>query len=117
MPPPNNKKLLITLVQSTIGGLILAILVTTLRSYYPISNSQNNSAGNCEAKAGKEPFATFADFYPFYLCEHSQPKTKLFHFMATFNASVFLLMALNTKGASTKIKIVVLGLVQGKDVL
>ena len=25
-------------------------------------------------------------FYPYYLCEHVQPATKLFHFIATFNA-------------------------------
>ena len=25
-------------------------------------------------------------FYPYYLCEHTQPVTKLFHFIATFNA-------------------------------
>ena len=25
-------------------------------------------------------------FYPYYLCEHTKPVTKLFHFIATFNA-------------------------------
>merc|ERR1711915_572131 len=35
-------------------------------------------------KDGK-PFQEFATFYPYYLCEHVQPSTKLFHFVATFN--------------------------------
>ena len=26
----------------------------------------------------EKPFATFEDFYPFYLCEHTRPATKLF---------------------------------------
>ena len=25
-------------------------------------------------------------FYPYYLCEHTKPATKLFHFTATLNA-------------------------------
>ena len=27
-----------------------------------------------------------AAFYPYYLCEHVNPTTKLIHFIATFNA-------------------------------
>ena len=28
-------------------------------------------------------FKTFEEFYPFYLTQHSKPKTKLFHFIGT----------------------------------
>ena len=31
------------------------------------------------------------EFYPYYLCEHTKPTTKLIHFVATFNALSFLL--------------------------
>ena len=29
---------------------------------------------------------SFEDFYPYYLCEHTKPTTKLIHVVATFNA-------------------------------
>eukprot|EP00092_Neocalanus_flemingeri_P007243 GFUD01007823.1.p1 GENE.GFUD01007823.1~~GFUD01007823.1.p1 ORF type:complete len:152 (+),score=20.83 GFUD01007823.1:135-590(+) len=31
------------------------------------------------------PFQDMTSFYPYYLCEHVHPRTKLFHFIATFN--------------------------------
>jgi hypothetical protein len=34
---------------------------------------------------------SFGEFYPYYLCEHQQPRTKLFHFLATFNELTLLL--------------------------
>ena len=33
--------------------------------------------------ASTKPFATFSEFYPFYLSEHSNPNTKLLHFVGT----------------------------------
>jgi len=38
-----------------------------------------------EIQSNSSSFDSFGQFYPFYLCEHSHPITKLFHFVATFN--------------------------------
>ena len=59
---------------------------------------------DCLTESTKGPFSTFSDFYPFYLCEHSAPTTKLFHFVATFNVTIFLWQLLNAKVASTRLR-------------
>ena len=53
---------------------------------------------------GGQPFDNYSEFYPFYLCEHSLPTTKLFHFVATFNIFVLLWLLINAKSTSTKIR-------------
>ena len=40
-----------------------------------------------------EKFKTFKDFYPYYIEEHSKPKTKLLHFIGT-SISLFFLVQL-----------------------
>ena len=108
MSPPSNTKLITTFFQSSILALILAIVVHYVSVLYPVSSSRLQP--NCGLKP--QEFATFTDFYPFYLCEHVLPTTKLFHFVATFNVSVFLLMLINAKAASTKVRIFMFALVQ-----
>ena len=106
MGPPSNIKLITTFFQSSIFALILAIVVHYVSELFPGSRLQPD----CSLKP--QEFATFTDFYPFYLCEHTLPRTKLFHFVATFNVSVFLLMLINSKAISTKVRIFVFALVQ-----
>ena len=57
-------------------------------------------------------FANYEEFYQFYLCEHSQPSTKLFHFVGTFNFLVFVWILLNVKATSTKVRILIFGMMQ-----
>ena len=106
-PPPNNKKLIVTFFQSSICALIVAVAVHYISALYPSSSKLHP---NCNAKP--QAFESFADFYPFYLCEHDLAITKLFHFVATFNVSVLLLMLFNAKAASTKIRILIFATVQ-----
>ena len=40
-----------------------------------------------------ERYKTFKDFYPYYIEEHSKPKTKLLHFIGT-SISLFFLVQL-----------------------
>ena len=40
-----------------------------------------------------EKYKTFKDFYPYYIDEHSKPKTKLLHFIGT-SISLFFLVQL-----------------------
>merc|ERR1712008_428723 len=106
--PPSNKKLVITFVQSTVSGLLIALVLQSS----PLAKSSKLQP-NCNVPSTE--FVSWAEFYPFYLCEHSlpltKPLTKLFHFIATFNASIFLIMAINAK--SKKIRCLLFGLFQG----
>lgn len=103
MGPPNNKKLVSTFVQSTICGLLLAIVVDHTMKKGDLLQP------NCQAR---DEFHSLDQFYSYYLCEHSLPITKLFHFMATFNATIFLMMILGAKSTSTKLRIFVFTLFQ-----
>jgi hypothetical protein len=49
---------------------------------------------NPSASAPHSPFATFADFYAFYLSEHRHPVCRRLHFVGTFLVIVFFLIAL-----------------------
>ena len=106
MSPPSNKKLIVTFFQSSICALIVAFIVHYISILYPSSKLQPN------CNSGPQEFRNFADFYPFYLCEHALPVTKLFHFVATFNICVLFLMLLNAKAASTKVRILIFATVQ-----
>ena len=67
-----------------------------------------------ELQSHKGLFKTFDKFYPFYLCEHTNPITKLFHFIGTFNMCMILLKIFGGSGSwSTKLKLLVFGMVQG----
>jgi hypothetical protein len=44
--------------------------------------------------SGRDRFATFADFYPFYLSEHSNRVSRRLHFTGTTIALVLLAMAI-----------------------
>jgi hypothetical protein len=102
--PPSVKKLVITFVQSTVGGLLLALVLQSS----PLAKSSKLQP-NCNVVTTTSEFVSWAEFYPFYLCEHSLPVTKLFHFIATFNASIFLVMAINAK---SKIRVLLMGIIQ-----
>jgi hypothetical protein len=43
------------------------------------------------------PYRTFADFYPFYLGEHTHPTCRRLHFIGTTIAAVLLITALLTQ--------------------
>ena len=83
--------LLRRLAFSTFIGLAVSMIVAYTKTgpYNP-----GPSADLCqtlEDEGHERGFGTWAAFYPYYLCEHTNPKTKLFHFVATINAAVFLL--------------------------
>ena len=43
-----------------------------------------------------EKYKTFKDFYPYYIEEHSKPKTKLLHFIGTSISLFFLVQLVRT---------------------
>lgn len=45
----------------------------------------------------KGEYGSFSDFYPAYLAEHSQPKTRRLHFVGTLLVLLFLGLALWTR--------------------
>ena len=101
------------LAKSTMTGVLVSLIVNAIVSTNGSIQRLEPSAKECESlelfKHQEDPFKSFQDFYPFYLCEHSLPTTKLFHFIGTFNA-VFFLMSFLANGFAARP--LVLGLVQ-----
>eukprot|EP00095_Tigriopus_kingsejongensis_P001079 maker-scaffold1123_size61443-snap-gene-0.25 protein:Tk01079 transcript:maker-scaffold1123_size61443-snap-gene-0.25-mRNA-1 annotation:"membrane protein" len=120
-PPENNLTIDIAiLIQSTLLACIASLIV----HYMKIQGEEHGETASsrrqdiaptpheCERliKHGYgQGITSFSEFYPFYLCEHSGTRTKLFHFIGTFNAAVFLLMFLRHR---LNPKIIVFGFVQ-----
>ena len=59
-----------------------------------------------------QQFETLSDFYTYYLCEHSLAKTKLFHFIGTFNVVAFLATFQNKKTNGAGWKLLVFAIIQ-----
>merc|ERR1712106_1188188 len=72
---------------TTILGLALSY---ALHQYHGEENIRHADCSGYQKGNGLDvngkPFQDMDSFYPYYLCEHVQPATKLFHFIATFNA-------------------------------
>jgi hypothetical protein len=63
------------------------ILSTSLAFFlYLITNILTRGLGRSPygEPSARKPYATFDDFYEFYLSQHEQPRTKLLHFVGTF---------------------------------
>jgi len=76
---------------STVAGLALSY---GLHLFHGSRNQVSYACDRYTAGTGLDSdgskFEDFASFYPYYLCEHVKPRTKLFHFIATFNATAIL---------------------------
>lgn len=83
-------------IKSTITAVLLAFVVNFVHTTYP-DTGFGKLQPNCNIKP--DGFQSFDEFYPYYLCEHSLPITKFFHFVATFNAAIFLLLLINNGGS------------------
>ena len=51
---------------------------------------------------------SFSDFYPYYLTEHSLPKTKLLHFIGTNFAFLILIRALRASDVFERLRMLAL---------
>merc|ERR1712241_1201382 len=78
------------LLRTSLASLLLCY---GLDWFYFTQNNDSQTTVDCaQYKAGQgldkngQPFQDLESFYPYYLCEHTLPTTKLFHFIATFNA-------------------------------
>ena len=66
-------------------ALVVSYLINETRKHYGYADLAPG-IGKCRKLTKtheKKPFTTFDEFYPFYLCEHTKPATKLFHFVGT----------------------------------
>jgi len=76
-------------VKSTLKVAVITLVVSYLINVARKRNDYADLApgiGKCRKLLEtheKKPFTTFEEFYPFYLCEHTKPATKLFHFVGT----------------------------------
>jgi len=74
------------LCYSTVAGLVLSYFSTLL--FQPSAHSKIDCGIFADGKglnADGQPFQDFSSFFPYYVCEHQKPRTKLFHFVATTN--------------------------------
>ncbi len=112
----STSRILATLVQSTIAALIVAITIHYVRLKFHVKSASDWSEASCSTydnqRNSADPFKSLEEFYPFYLCEHKLPLTKLFHFLATFNAAVFLSSAIKPGPNSASLRWLVVGVVQ-----
>lgn len=97
---------------STVAALVLSYLPSYL--FNPTGHSNVDCAIFSEGKGlntdGK-PFQDFPSFYPYYVCEHQKPRTKLFHFVSSTNIlSLYAHMILTSE---YKLSTPLLGMVQG----
>ena len=76
-------------IRSSFKVVIIALgaslLINAMRRHFNYHDTAPNPE-MCDdiAKTYEEKaFTTFEEFYPFYLCEHTKPATKLFHFVGT----------------------------------
>ena len=73
--PPNNTKLVTIFIKSSMVALIFAGLIHVSYFVQPLLKSNLHKL-DCNAMK-KGPFEEYSEFYPFYLCEHSLPLTKV----------------------------------------
>ena len=93
--------LLSKLFQSSATALLLSIAV----HYYKQEFSVPDQEPDCASVVGDSNLEDYWNgFYPFYLCEHQLPATKLFHFIGTFNV-LFLLASMQVNGWSYKVRL------------
>ncbi|XP_023333654.1 uncharacterized protein LOC111705371 [Eurytemora carolleeae] len=99
------------LLYSTIAGLFISYIpgLVFSPSGHVKTDCGKYSHGKGLDVTGK-PFQDFWSFYPYYVCEHQQPRTKLFHFIASLNV-LCLLANMTTSGFN--ITTPILGLFQG----
>ena len=73
--PPSNTKLLNMFFKSSMVALVIAGLIHVAYFVQPLLKSNLHKL-DCNAMK-KGPFEEYSEFYPFYLCEHSLPLTKV----------------------------------------
>jgi len=110
--PPSNKELASMWIKSSLLAFLSAVIIHGVYNIQKIVPSTPFQIDCTKAESG-QPFDNYSEFYPFYLCEHSLPTTKLFHFVATFNIFVLLWLLINAKSTSTKIRIWIFSVIQG----
>lgn len=113
------KNILTLLVQGTVLGLIVALAINSVRAYLggPDMSPSSEKCSELSNYSQSQQFESLRDFYPYYLCEHSNPLTKLFHFVGTFNALLFLITIFDRKLSFSSLKLLVAGIVQVKKFL
>ena len=108
------KKILTLLVQGTVFGLILAVAINSVRAYLggPDLSPSSEKCTELSNFSQSQQFESLRDFYPYYLCDHSNPMTKLFHFIGTFNVLLFLLTIVDRKLNLSSLKLLVVAIIQ-----
>lgn len=86
--------------KSTLLAVLFALVINAITTQMRNGDENLPSSEECKklyTQNSVSRFESFEQFYPFYLCEHTLQKTKLFHFVATFNAIVILAILFGRK--------------------
>ena len=95
-----NSEILKMWYKSTFVAILVAFGIQVITSVMQNGNENIPSEEECQRlneQNSIRKFQSFDEFYPFYLCEHTLGKTKLFHFFATFNALAIIAVLLTRK--------------------
>jgi len=79
------------ILYGTVGALVYSYLAGLY--FKPVNHVKTDCSifpGDGLDQNGNK-FKEFEDFYPYYICEHTKPRTKLFHFVSTTNLLLLLL--------------------------
>ena len=93
---------------------VLGLCVSMVSHYFMVgAKTSEPSFQQCQELiefSQKNQFQNWPHFHQYYLCEHSNQTTKLFHFLGTFNALIFVLVFV--KSGLKKVKYLIFGIVQ-----
>ena len=111
--PLTNREVIRLWSKTTFIAIVLASGVQLTTKWMKNDVSSQPTPAECDSLTRHqltEKFNSFEKFYPFYLCEHTEGITKLFHFVATINVLAILAVLLMRKWQP---KLFAFGFIQG----
>ena len=111
--PLTNREIIRLWSKTTCIAIVLALGIQVITKWMKNDVSSLPTPVECDSLTTQQltqKFNSFEKFYPFYLCEHTEGVTKLFHFVATVNVLAILAVLLMRKWQP---KLFAFGFIQG----
>ena len=111
--PLTNREIIRLWSKTTCIAIVLALGIQVITKLMKNDADSLPTPVECDSLTTHQltqKFNSFEKFYPFYLCEHTEGVTKLFHFVATVNVLAILVVLLMRKWQP---KLFAFGFIQG----